>query len=155
MTVDVKRQLALVDPSTGELIPIEVGVITVAEAAARLPLVQRTLRELRRFEQFLADTVAADMRARGATERRVDDLIYELKPEATWIVDDGGALFRALLEALGEKQITDNEFNEAVQQLVTFKFDHRRLNVLARRVPAIDQLRRRVEGDARLRVKSK
>lgn len=153
MTVDVKRQLAVLDPSTGELIPIELGVVTVQEATARLPIVQRTLRELKRFEAFLADTVKDDMVARGQTERRAGDVVYELKPEAEWIVDDEGALFRVLHQARAHEEITETELAEACQQVVTFKYHHGRLSTLAKRVPAINEHRRRVEGPARLKQK--
>lgn len=153
MTVDVKRQLAVLDPSTGELIPIEVGVVTVAEATARLPIVQRTLRELRRFEAFLADTVKDDMVARGQTERRAGAVVYELKAEAEWIVDDEGALFRVLVDASANDEITRSELDEACAQLVTYRWHHGRLSTLAKRIPAINDHRRRVEGPARLKQK--
>jgi len=114
---------------------------------------QRTLRELRRFEQFLADTVADDMRTHGQTERRAGDVVYELRAEATWVVDDPGALFQVLHDGVARDEITRLEFDDAVQQVVEFTFHQGKLNSLARRLPQIDKLRRRVEGESRLRQK--
>lgn len=93
------------------------------------------------------------MAARGQVERRVDAVIYELKPAVEWVVDDGGALFQVLRDACVQGQITNSELEEACTQVVEFKFDHRRLASLSKRVPAINDLRRRVEGESKLRQK--
>lgn len=137
----------------GEVIDLELGPITAEEAAQRIPFIQATLRELKRFEQFLSDVVSDEMRARGQTERRAGDTVFELKPETAWVVDDGGAMYAVLYQAVGKHEITENEFHEAVQQVVTHRFDHRRLNVLVKRVPEIDTHRKRVEGAAKLHIK--
>lgn len=155
MTVEVKRQLALLDPATGELIPISYDPISADEAASRLPATQAMVKELRRYEQFLADCVTDEMKARGQTERRAGDVMFELKGVADWVMDDPGAMFALLHESVARGDITEDEFNEAVAQVITYRANHARLNVLSKRVPAINEHRRRVEGDARLRVKSK
>lgn len=137
----------------GEVIELEFGAITADEAASRIPFIQSTLRELRRYEQFLGDMVAAEMRSRGQTERRSGELVFELKPETAWVVDDGGAMYAVLYQAVAKDEITENEFHEAVQQVVSHKFDHRRLNVLVKRVPEIEKHRNRIEGQAKLHIK--
>jgi len=145
----------LVDPTSGELFGWAVGApISAVDAADQLPLVTRALVELRRIEAYLRDVIADDMRASGQTERLAGDVTFELKPEGTWAVGDEGALFRVLVDACAQNQITRNELDEACAQLVTFRFHHGRLTTLAKRVPAINEHRRRVEGAAKLRVKA-
>lgn len=146
----------LVDPASGQLFEWAVGApISAADAAEQLPLVTRAIHELGRIEAYLRDVVTDDMHVRGQTERRAGDVVYELKAEATWTVEDGGALYAVLHQACARDEITQNELREACQQIVSFKFHHARLTTLAKRVPEIDQHRRRVEGEPRLRVKSK
>jgi hypothetical protein len=144
--------LTIVDPVSGELIEISTGPLTLEEAAARLPFIQRTMRELRRFEAFLLDSVAASF-AEGQTEKRIGEALFELKPEATWVVDDDGALFQVLHDAVARKEITEAEFGQACAQVVTYRWNHARLNALAKRAPQINEHRHLVEGPAKLRQK--
>lgn len=153
MTVDVAPRV--INPRTGELVGLTVGVpIAAGDAAEQLPLVSAAIAHLRRVEAYLRDVIQDSMQAAGQTERRFEAAIYELKPEATWIVDDEGALFRVLHQATARGEITEAELAEACQQIVQFKYHHGRLSTLARRVPAINEHRRRVEGPAKLRQKS-
>ena len=143
----------LLDPRTGEVITISFDAISADEAASRLPTIQALLRELRRFEQFLSDMVTAEMQARGQTERRAGELLFELKPEATWVVDDDNALMELLGDAVDRGDITDEEKQKAAQTTIAFRFNHAALNSLAKRIPEVNGLRHRVEGAARLRIK--
>lgn len=145
--------LTIVDPASGELIEISTGPLTLEEAAARLPFVQRTLRELRRFESFLLDSVAASF-TDGQTEKRIGEALFELKGDAVWIVEDEGAMFALLHDAVARGDVTEEEFGHACAQLVSYGWNHARLNVLAKRIPQIDTLRRRVTGAAKLRQKA-
>jgi hypothetical protein len=145
--------LSIVDQTTGELIEISTGPLTLEEAAARLPFAQRMVRELRRFETFLLDSIAASF-TEGQTEKRIGEALFEMKPEAAWIIDDEGALFALLHAAVARDEITEAEFGEACAQLVTYRWHNGRLTTLARRLPSIDQHRHRVEGPAKLRQKA-
>ena len=93
------------------------------------------------------------MVARGQTERRSGDVVYELRPETEWLVDDGEALMVLLDGALRNGEITAEEREKALQEIVTFKANHSTLNVLTKRVPEIETLRRKVEGAAKLKLK--
>jgi hypothetical protein len=150
--VQIKSSSAIVTPD-GEIIALTLGPITAEEAATRLPVIQDTLKALRRFEDFLSQCVSDDMIAKGQTERRSGAFVYELKPDAEWVVSDDERLFNVLLGARNAGEVTDKEFYDAAKEQQVFKFDHRRLAVLAKRLPVIDTLRRRVEGATRLRIK--
>jgi len=50
--------------------------------------------------------------------------------------------------ALRNGEITAEEREKALQEIVTFKANHSTLNVLTKRVPEIETLRRKVEGAA-------
>jgi hypothetical protein len=143
---------AIVTPD-GEIIELTLGPISADDAATRLPVVQDTLKALRRFEDFLSQCVSEDMQAHGQTERRVGSLVYELKPDAEWVVTNDEQMFNVLRDARTAGEVTDKEFYDAAKEQQVFKFDHRRLAVLAKRLPVIDTLRRRVEGATRLRIK--
>lgn len=147
------KALSLIDPVTGEVIVIDLGPISEEDAAARLPFVQRAIRELRRFEAFLLEVIAASF-VEGQTECRIADQLFERKPEATWVVDDPQAMVQLLDAALARREITDEERHKASQTLVSYRFNHTQINVLSKRIPAINDLRRRVEGDAHLRIKA-
>lgn len=152
MTTDLAPRI--VNPRTGELVGLEVGgAISVDEAAEQLPLVTAAIAHLIRVKDYLRDVITDSMVKAGQTERLMGEALYELKGDASWIVDDQGALFRALVDACSHDQITRLELDDAVQQVVEFVFHQGKLNALARRVPAVDQLRRRVEGEPRLRQK--
>lgn len=60
---------------------------------------------------------------------------------------------RVVTAAYTRGEITREELDRACQQVVTQRFDHRVLAMLSKRIPEIDTLRRRVEGEPRLRVK--
>lgn len=152
MSTDLARIPRVVTPE-GEIIELALGPLSVEEALARLPQVQEAARAIRRFEAFLTDTIAADMRSRGQSERRAGDVVYELKADAQWVVDEPDRLWVLLGAAVDRGEITDNERSAAIQQVVSFKPNHTHLGPLAKRIPEINQLRRRVEGEPRLRVK--
>jgi len=154
VTVDAQRVPALID-STGEVIELGESLppISADAAGALLPRVRGALAAVRRLEGYLVSVLTGEMTARGQSERRVGDVVYALRSEGEWTVPDAGALHRVLVQAMTNSEITAHELEAACQQLVTFRFDHRALNLLAKRVPEIDQHRRRIEGEPRLRTK--
>ncbi len=153
-TVAVQRKPAIIS-ADGEVIELDTSIaFTVEEAAQRLPPVQAVLKELRRFEGILAAYLIDDMAQKGQTERRVGEVIWEAKPETAWVVDDPAELHAILVEAFTHGEITREELNAACPQLVTYKPNHTYLRPLAKRVPAIETLRRQVSGEVRLRRKN-
>ncbi|HEV2250225.1 MAG TPA: hypothetical protein VGT60_06945 [Candidatus Limnocylindria bacterium] len=147
------KALSLIDPASGEIVPIDLAPISAEDAAAKLPVVQRAIRELRRFEAFLLEVIGASF-VEGQTEKRIADQLFERKLETAWVIDDEGALWALLHAAAVREEITEAEFAKATTQVVSYRFNHSVLNVLVKRIPAIDTLRHRVTGDAKLRIKA-
>ena len=137
----------------GEVIELELLPISADDAGLLLPQVRAVLQQVRRYEGYLAEVVKSEMIQRGQRERRAGDVVYELKGEAEWIVTDPGAMFRVLVEARAQGEITAEEHEKAHQQIVSHRYNHTALNLLAKRVPEIDQYRHRTEGEPRLRTK--
>jgi hypothetical protein len=154
MTTEIAAPLAprLLTPD-GEIISLELGAITADDAGTLLPQIIDFSRRVARYRGFLEQVVTDEMVARGQTERRSGDVVYELRPETEWLVDDGEALMVLLDGALRNGEITAEEREKALQEIVTFKANHSTLNVLTKRVPEIETLRRKVEGAAKLKLK--
>ena len=150
MTLTVQPSLLTKD---GEVVELELLPISADDAGLLLPQVRAVLQQVRRYEGYLADVIKSEMVSRSQRERRAGEVVYELKGDAEWIVDDSGALFRVLVEARARGEITPEEHVKAHQQVVTHHFNHTALGVLAKRLPEINRHRHRVEGDPRLRVK--
>ncbi len=150
VTLTVQPSLLTKD---GEVVPLELSPISADDAGLLLPQVRAVLQQVRRYEGFLADVIKSEMVSRGQRERRAGETVYELKGEAEWVVDDSGALFRVLVEARARGEVTPEEHEKAHQQVVTHHWNNSALNVLAKRVPEIDQHRHRTEGEPRLRTK--
>lgn len=152
MTITERNAPALIDES-GEIVRLEMLPVSADQAGTLLPKVYEHLKAVRRFAQYLEDALSAQMATDGQTERLIDGRLWECKPEVGWEIEDEGAMFALLAQSLRDGQITEAEFIDAVQQEVVYRFDNGRLNALAKRLPAIDGFRRRVEGKARLRLK--
>ena len=147
------RRLPAVLDVTGEILELELIPMSADDAGLQLPRIRAAAAVLRRYADYLADIVISEMKQRHQRERRSGDTVYELKGDAEWVVDDSGALFRVLVEARARGEITAEEHEKAHQQVVTHHFNHSALNVLAKRVPEIDQHRHRTEGEPKLRTK--
>lgn len=146
------KPMALLDEN-GAIVPLGTSPVSADEAAERLPLIQRFIREARRTEKFLLDVIGSAF-VPGQTEKRMGDQLFEAKRESTWEVTDAEALLLILDVARERGDITDEERGKAAQTLVTHKFNHSALNVLAKRIPDIDKYRQRVEGPISVRIKA-
>lgn len=145
--------LAIMTPE-GELLGLSTATpVTVDEAAVLLPRVREALQAVRRYADYLEDMVRRSMVERGQRERRSGDTLYELKAEAEWIIDRADALADLLQAAVDSGDITADERAKAHQVVVSHRWNHTHLNTLAKRVPEVDQYRRRTEGEPRLRIK--
>jgi hypothetical protein len=148
-----ETQLPAIVTPDGEVIRMELTPMSATEAGSLLGHVQGWLAQARRLEGYLLNLLEAEMRQSGQTERRAGDLTLEFKGSTTWVVDDGEAMGAALLAAHRDGQVTRDELALAAQQRTSWTFNHARLNALVKRVPAIDELRRKVTGDPRISVK--
>ena len=137
----------------GEVVELVLGPMTTEAACRQLPQIREALAAIRRYEGYLVDLIAQEMQARGQTERRAGDLVIEYKAESAWEIKDEPALWTLLQDACAKDEITQNELNEAIQQQLTFRANHTRLNALSKRIPEINGLRERVTGTPRLRIK--
>ena len=150
MTLTVQPSLLTKD---GEVMELELLPISADDAGLLLPQVRAVLKQVLRYEGYLTDVIKSEMVSKGQREHRSGETVYELKGEAEWFVDDPGALFRVLMEACVDNEITRDELDTACAQVVTHRWHHGRLTTLAKRVPEIDRHRHRTEGEPRLRTK--
>jgi len=134
---------------------LELLPISADDAGLLLPQVRAVLQQVRRYEGWLVQVVSDEMKARGQRERRAGETVYELKADAEWVVDDQEAMANVLDVAVTRSDITSEECQKAHQVVVSHRYNHTALGVLAKRVPEINKYRHRTEGDPRLRVKGK
>jgi len=145
------RTLSIINRD-GEVVDIDLSPVSLETAGIRLPQIQRAIKILRDHATFLEGVITSSF-IEGQTEKRIGDQLYEYKPEAEWIVTDEMAMAEILADAHHNGDITDDEYLRVYQESVVRRFNHASLNVLSKRLPRINDLRHRVEGQAKLRIK--
>ena len=155
MTI-ASRVPAVID-TTGEVVPLDLSLaISAEDAATRLPVVRKVMRELRRYEGWLTQLVSDEItRVEGRTEMRIGGTTYELKPDYEWVINDAQGLYDYLAAARERGEVTQQEMDEAVRLETTARANNSRLNALTKRLPEIDRYRQRTETPPKLRTRSK
>ena len=144
---------ALVDRNC-EVVPLTLLPITAERAGQLLPEVIELSRMVARYRGYLESVLTESMAAAGQSEKRVGTTLYELKTESQWIVDDEAGFADALQAAVARGDATQEEANECATARVTIHVNHTKANLLAKRIPVLNDFRRKVIGAARLRLKS-
>lgn len=145
------RALSIIS-AEGEIVDIDLGPVSLETAGLRLPQIQRAIKILRDHQTFLEGVITSSF-APGQTEKRIGDQLYEYKPETEWEITDAVPLYDELAEAVVAGDITDDEFAAATEKRTVITFHNGRLNVLVKRIPAIDRFRTQRIGNAKLRIK--
>lgn len=154
MTIAARNAAPVLINEDGSFMSLDTSLPVSADDAGRiLPKLAEAIRQARRYEGFLRDTLSAAMSTAGQTERLIDGTLWSLKPEATWVITNEGAMCLALEGAALRNDITDIELLHAMKTEVSVTFNHTSLNSLAKRLPEIDQYRSRVESVAKLSTK--
>lgn len=145
------RALTVIDRD-GEVVDIDLSPVSLETAGARLPQIDRAIQILREHKTFLEGVITSSF-VPGQVEKRIANQLYEYKPETAWEVTDPEVLYGLLVEAEARQEITDEELAAAGERKTVFSFHNGRLNVLVKRIPAIDQFRTQRIGVAKLRIK--
>ncbi len=152
--IDRRTQQAVLDQQTGELVPLDTSLPISADAAGELlPRLRDVLNDLRRYIQFCESVLTQQMQADGQTERRVGDVVWQLKTDGEWTVADPVRLRDVLYNAGEVRAITHDELEKAMRVEERITFDHGVLNVLSKRVPEISKWRARADMAPRLKEK--
>lgn len=146
---------AIID-TTGEVVTLDLSLaISAEDAAARLPVVQKVMRELRRYSGWL-ETVLTDeiTKVQGRTELRIGGAVFEIKPDYEWVITEPQALYDLLAAARDRGEVTQDEMDAAVRLEVSARANNSKLNALSKRLPEIDRYRTRTETPPKLRTRS-
>lgn len=132
--------LEIVNAATGEKVVLHADVSP--EEAYHLAVNVKTMAAmLSAYARRCEELIASDMEERGATERLVDNVVYEYKPGSEWVCDDV-KLVGALDQLAEEGVISAEERNAAIiwPPAPLPKVHNGKLNALLKRGARVEEL---------------